>query len=177
MADYRRCYVPGGSYFFTVVTERRAGILANDTARNCLREAIRDCRLTLPFAVDALVMLPDHIHAIWTLPPGDGDFSKRWGIVKKHFTQHWLALGGTEQNLTASRLRYRRRGVWAAKVLGSSAARRTRLSKPLRLPALQSRQTWFGQKRRRLAVFVVSPLGRARRLSGQLGSGNGWFKF
>ncbi|OHX36463.1 transposase [Methylomonas sp. LWB] len=112
MADCRRCYVPGGSYFFTVVTERREGILANDTARDCLREAIRHCRLTLPFAVDALVMMPDHIHTIWTLPPDDGDFSKRWGVIKKHFTQHWLMLGGAEQNLSASRLRYRRRGVW-----------------------------------------------------------------
>ncbi|MDT4329961.1 transposase [Methylomonas sp. MED-D] len=81
MADYRRCYMPGRSYFFTVVTERRAGILASDTARDCLREAIRHCRLTLPFAVDALVMSPDHIHMIWVLPPGDGDFSKRWGII------------------------------------------------------------------------------------------------
>lgn len=112
MADYRRCYVPGGSYFFTVVTERRAGILLNDAARDCLREAIRHCRRTLPFAVDALVILPDHIHTIWTLPPNDGDFSKRWGIIKKHFTQHWLARGGTEQTQTASRLRNRRRGVW-----------------------------------------------------------------
>jgi REP element-mobilizing transposase RayT len=87
MSDYRRCYVPGGSYFFTVVTERRAGILANDKARDCLREAIRHCRQHLPFRVDALVMLPDHIHAIWTLPVVDCDYSKRWGIVKKHFTQ------------------------------------------------------------------------------------------
>ena len=87
LSDYRRCYVPGGSYFFTVVTERRAGILANDLARDCLRNAIRHCRQHLPFRVDALVMLPDHVHAIWTLPPDDCDYSKRWGIIKKHFTQ------------------------------------------------------------------------------------------
>jgi putative transposase len=112
MSDYRRCYVPGGSYFFTMVTERRAGILANDKARDCLREAIRHCRRQLPFRVDALVMLPDHVHAIWTLPTNDSDYSKRWGIVKKHFTQNWLASGGAEQLVTASRLRYRRRGIW-----------------------------------------------------------------
>lgn len=112
LSDYRRCYVPGGSYFFTVVTERRAGILANDVARDCLREAIRDCRRDLPFRVDALVMLPDHIHSIWTMPTDDCDYSKRWGIIKRHFTQTWLALGGVEQSVTASRLRYRRRGVW-----------------------------------------------------------------
>lgn len=112
MADYRRCYVPGGSYFFTVVTERRAAILANDTARDCLRSAIRHCQHGLPFHVDALVILPDHIHAIWSMPPGDCDYSKRWGIVKRHFTQHWLALGGIEQPISESRKNNRRRGVW-----------------------------------------------------------------
>jgi putative transposase len=112
LSNYRRCYVPGGSFFFTVVTERRAGILANDRARDCLREAIRHCRHHLPFHVDALVVLPDHIHTIWTMPPEDGDYSKRWGIIKKHFTQNWLALSGIEQPVTASRLRYRRRGIW-----------------------------------------------------------------
>jgi len=112
LADYRRCYVPGGSFFFTVVTERRAGILANDQARDCLREAIRHCRQYLPFRVDALVMLPDHVHAIWTMPQDDGDYSKRWGIIKKRFTQNWLASGGSEQPVTESQLRYRRRGIW-----------------------------------------------------------------
>ena len=112
MADYRRCYVPGGSYFFTVVTERRAVILANALAQECLREAIRHCRQRLPFQVDALVMLPDHLHTIWTLPNDDCDYSKRWGIIKKHFTQTWLNGGGAEQSVTASNLRYRRRGVW-----------------------------------------------------------------
>ncbi|MGR8980108.1 MAG: REP-associated tyrosine transposase [Gammaproteobacteria bacterium] len=112
MADYRRCYVPGGSYFFTVVTERRAGILANDLAQGCLREAIRHCRQRLPFHVDALVLMPDHLHIIWTMPPDDYDYSKRWGIIKKYFTQTWLNLDGTEQSVTASNLRYRRRGIW-----------------------------------------------------------------
>lgn len=112
MADYRRCYIPGGSYFFTVVTARRARILANDSARGCLRDAIRWCREDFPFHIDALVMLPDHIHAIWTLPAGDCDYSKRWGIVKKRFTETWLERGGPEQTVTASRMRNRRRGIW-----------------------------------------------------------------
>jgi putative transposase len=77
-----------------------------------LREAFRYCQRDFPFQIDALVMLPDHIHSIWTLPTSDCDYSKRWGIIKKHFTQNWLALGGVEQSVTASRLRYRRRGVW-----------------------------------------------------------------
>ena len=113
MADYRRCYVPGGSFFFTVVTERRAAILNNDRARDLLRAALRDCRQRWPFRLDALVMmLPDHLHAIWTLPPEDSDYSKRWGVIKKHFTQSWLAAGEHEQPQNDSRHRYRRRGVW-----------------------------------------------------------------
>lgn len=113
MSHFRRCYVPGGSYFFTVVTERRARILANDLARDLMRAAFRDCLQRWPaFRVDAMVMLPDHLHAIWTLPPNDMDYSKRWGAIKKHFTQSWLANGGIEKPVSNSRIRYRRRGVW-----------------------------------------------------------------
>gem|GEM_PF-3171092 len=83
MPNYRRCYVPGGSYFFTVVTERRASILGTDLARDLLRAAFRDCfDRWPPFQVDAMVMLRDHLHAIWTLPPGDADYSKRWAPSK-----------------------------------------------------------------------------------------------
>jgi putative transposase len=88
MWNYRRCYVPGGSYFFTVVTKRRTLILGNDVAR----AAFWDCMQRWPpFRVDALVMLRDHLHGIWTLPPGDADYSKRWGAIKKHFTQRGKA--------------------------------------------------------------------------------------
>ena len=113
MSHYRRCYVPGGSFFFTVVTDRRAPILGTDLARDLLRAAFRDCfDRWPPFRVDAMVMLDNHLHAIWTLPPDDADYSKRWGAIKKHYTQSWLALGGSEKPLTASRIRHRRRGVW-----------------------------------------------------------------
>ena len=112
MSDYRRCYIAGGTYFFTVVTEKRIPILANEKARNCLRAAFRHCMQDYPIQINAMVMLPDHIHAIWTLPTDDYDYSKRWGIIKKHFTQSWIAAGGFEQEISASKQRYRRRGVW-----------------------------------------------------------------
>ena len=112
MADYRRCYIPGGSFFFTVVTEWRAAILGDDLTRDLLRAACRDVRQLWTFRIDAMVMLRDHVHAIWTLPPDDADYSKRWGAIKKHFTQSWLAAGGAEQARSPSRERYRRRGVW-----------------------------------------------------------------
>jgi putative transposase len=83
MSHYRRCYVPGGSFFFTVVTDRRAPILGNDLALDLLRAAFRDClHRWPPFRVDAMVMLHDYLHAIRTLPPDDTDYSKRWGAIK-----------------------------------------------------------------------------------------------
>lgn len=113
MSNYRRCYVPGGSYYFTVVTEGRAQILGTDLARDLLRAAFLDCfQRWPPIRVDAMVMLREHMHAIWTLPPEDDDYPKRWGAIKKHFTQHWLALGGAEKPCSPSRIAHRRRGVW-----------------------------------------------------------------
>jgi len=83
MSDYRRAYVPGGSYFFTVVTERRAPIFRTETARTILGSAIRHCRRKWPFRLDALVLLDEHCHAIWTLPAGDTRYSARWGFINK----------------------------------------------------------------------------------------------
>ncbi len=112
MSIYRRNYVHGGMYFFTVVTEKRQAILDTDLAQKCLREAFLHCKQELPFKMNAIVMLPDHIHAIWTLPKDDFDYSKRWGIIKKHFTQSWLRQGGAETRISKSKQRYHRRGVW-----------------------------------------------------------------
>jgi len=86
MSDYRRAAVPGGTYFFTLVTERRQPILTDPDIRQALRQAIETVRLSQPFAIDAWVLLPDHLHAIWRLPPGDADFSNRWRLIKRHVT-------------------------------------------------------------------------------------------
>ncbi|MGE8503531.1 MAG: REP-associated tyrosine transposase [Pseudomonas sp.] len=86
MSDYRRAAVPGGIYFFTLVSERRQPILTYPDIRQALREAIETVRLTQPFTIDAWVLLPDHLHAIWRLPPGDADFSNRWRLIKRHVT-------------------------------------------------------------------------------------------
>ncbi len=84
---YRRAFTPGGSFFFTVVTERRRPVLAS-AAVEVLRTALRAVCDTRPFVVDAMVVLPDHLHCIWTLPPGDADFATRWRLVKTWFTKH-----------------------------------------------------------------------------------------
>ena len=112
MPNYRRSFVPGGTYFFTIVAEGRANILCSPAMRTALRQAITDCRNRWPFDIDATVLLPDHLHAIWTLPPDDDSYSKRWGWIKKEATKTWLALGGEEQPVSASRSKRRRRGVF-----------------------------------------------------------------
>jgi putative transposase len=85
---YRRAFYPGASFFFTLVTEKRRPILASADAADVLREAFRAVRLVRPFEVDAIVVLPEHLHCIWTLPPGDADFATRWRLVKTWFTKH-----------------------------------------------------------------------------------------
>ena len=112
MSEYRRAYVPGGTFFFTVVTDRRASVFSDSLARRTLGGVMRRCSLRMPVHVVAIVLLPDHLHTIWTLPQGDTDFSKRWGWIKKEFTKAWLAAGGREQTCRASQRREGRRGVW-----------------------------------------------------------------
>ena len=87
MSRYRRAAVPGGSYFFTVVTERRQRILTDPALRLALREAIERVRVQRPFRIDGWVLLPDHLHAIWTLPEGDADFATRWRLIKTAVTR------------------------------------------------------------------------------------------
>jgi putative transposase len=88
--QYRRAYVPGGSYFFTVVTEQRRRLFADASNVMLLRQAIRSVMRNRPFTIDAIVVLPDHIHCIWSLPAGDADFATRWRLIKTWFTKHLL---------------------------------------------------------------------------------------
>lgn len=87
MARYRRADARGGTYFFTVVTERRQRILTGPDIRAALRTAIETVRQRRPFRIDAWVLLPDHLHAIWTLPENDADFATRWRLIKTHVTR------------------------------------------------------------------------------------------
>lgn len=89
MPNYRRIRVPGATYFFTVVTYRRHPILASPEAMQTLRASLAVVRRALPFVIDAWVVLPDHMHAIWTLPEGDADYSRRWGRIKAEFTRRY----------------------------------------------------------------------------------------
>lgn len=112
MPEYRRNYVPGGTLFFTVVTHERRRFLTTPLARRCLREAILTIQAKRPFEIVGIVLLPDHLHAIWTLPGGDADYSTRWRRIKEEFTILYLAKGGTEGRRSTSRRKRQERGIW-----------------------------------------------------------------
>jgi putative transposase len=112
MPNFRRAFVPGGTYFFTVVTADQAPILTTDPGQRALHDAIAACRRRWPFELSAMVLLPDHSHAMWTLPAGDADFSRRWAWIKREFSARYLATGGAERTVTANQHLNRRRGVW-----------------------------------------------------------------
>lgn len=86
MPNYRCLWVPGGTYFFTVtLADRRADTLVANI--DLLREAYAATRARLPFRTDALVVLPDHLHAVWTLPEGDADFPACWKMLRAAFSR------------------------------------------------------------------------------------------
>lgn len=112
MSDYRRWYVPGGTYFFTVVCYARHPFFHSLTAIQQLGDAMREIRDELPWSTLACVLLPDHLHAVWTLPSGDSDFSTRWQNLKSTFTRTWLDSGGYEVPVTPAQKKKGNRGIW-----------------------------------------------------------------
>jgi putative transposase len=95
MPNYRRAFVAGGCWFFTVnLLDRKSRLLTDEI--DALRDSVRRTRERFPFHIDAFVILPDHLHSIWTLPPGDADFTVRWRMIKSHFAKsqpkvEWLS--------------------------------------------------------------------------------------
>jgi putative transposase len=107
MTGYRRNFVPGGSFFFTVnLADRRLNLLTDHV--DLLRAAFRYTRTRHPFAIDAIVVLPEHSHAIWTLPEGDADFAMRWRLIKSAFSRN-LPRG---EPVSASRTAKSEREIW-----------------------------------------------------------------
>ncbi len=111
MGRYRRNRI-GKTFFFTTVTDGRQPILTTDLGRCVLRHSISAVRHDLPFRIVAIVLLPDHLHAIWEMPSSDTDYSKRWRLIKTEFTKQWRKLGGATMPRSSSRLTRGERGVW-----------------------------------------------------------------
>ena len=110
MPNYRRARIGGGTYFFTVtLRDRHSDLLVREIA--LLRQVVARTRRRHPFRIDAWVVLPEHMHCLWTLPPGDTDYATRWKVIKTGFARHippgeWLSI--------AQRLRGKR-GIWQAR--------------------------------------------------------------
>ena len=112
MTRYRRAVVGGGTYFFTVVTYRRRRFLTDEEPRKWLPEAIELTRADHPFEIDAWVLLPDHLHCIWTLPEGDADYSGRWALIKSRFTKQVKVLPRRDDWMTESKRKHREGTAW-----------------------------------------------------------------
>jgi putative transposase len=87
---YRRLHIEGACYFFTVVTAARRSLFEDANAVGLYQSALDFVRLRHPFVVEAQVILPDHIHAIWQLPEGDANYPTRWRLIKSNFTHRYL---------------------------------------------------------------------------------------
>jgi len=112
MSHYRRAHISGGTYFFAVVTYRRQKILCDEPIRNALRDAITTTQTKHSFAIDAWVLLPDHIHCIWTLPENDANYSKRWGIIKRKVSRVCAEQYKNEAWITESKKKHRESTIW-----------------------------------------------------------------
>jgi len=108
--QYRRAKTPGATFFFTVATFRRRKILCEPDNVNLLRTAFKLMKTRHPFTIDAFVLLPEHLHCIWTLPPGDNKYSMRWNGIKGHLTRHCADAYKTPRS--ASQQRKRAQTIW-----------------------------------------------------------------
>jgi putative transposase len=105
--QYRRARTAGGTFFFTVNLAERDKTLLIDNI-GFLRLSVKQTKTKHPFIIDGIVILPDHLHTIWTLPPNDSDFSTRWRLIKSGFSR---ALPKTER-INSAREKKSERGIW-----------------------------------------------------------------
>ena len=112
MSEYRRTWVPGGTYFITVVTYRRRAMLTSDPGRACLRAAWRITQARRPFRLEAVCVLPDHFHCLLSLPESDRDLSIRVSVLKGVFTKQYLLAGGSDGMRNCSRFRSGEAAIW-----------------------------------------------------------------
>ena len=94
MSNYQRPRVPGACIFFTLrLADPGSDLLTRHIT--ALRHAVRATMADHPFHIDAMVVLPDHIHALWTLPAGDSAYALRWGAIKARFSRDMGRAGFT----------------------------------------------------------------------------------
>ena len=109
MPNYHRLYSNGGTYFFTVVTYQRYPVFKDNNSIALLNDCFKTVRRNHPFLIDASVILPDHLHMIWTLPETDCNFSMRWNLIKGSFSRRY---GEQYENPSSSRRQKREKAIW-----------------------------------------------------------------
>jgi putative transposase len=160
---YRRVSVPGASYFFTVVTHERRHIFAEAQAVRLLYAAIGRVREKRPFAIEAQVILPDHLHAIWTLPDDDCDYPTRWRQIKEAFTRGYASSRPLPARDEAQRARGEQT-VWQRRYWEHLIRNDDDFSAHCGVHPFQSRPPRIRDRAARLAALDVPRLGDARPL-------------
>jgi len=89
MPNYRRVLLPGGTFFFTVVTRNRTPIFSQTDPIDLFLNTLSEVQSEFPFHVVAYCIMPEHLHYIWTLPENDSDYPKRWQAIKGRFSNRW----------------------------------------------------------------------------------------
>ena len=131
MSNYRRVYIPGGTYFLTIVTYCRRPLFDNPDNIQLLRNAISRVKTEKPFQILAAVVLPDHLHFLWQLPPDDADYSQRISRLKVLFTRAYKAQYPNSLTISESRLKHRESDVWQRRFWEHSIRDETDLQKYL----------------------------------------------
>ena len=104
---YRRAKTPGATYFFTVnLADRSSDLLVQRI--NLLRSIINKVKHAHPFVIEAMVVLPEHCHAVWRLPENDADYPRRWSLIKTGFSRQIEK----SEWISPSRIYKRERGIW-----------------------------------------------------------------
>ena len=174
MSEYRRYFVPGGTYFFTVVTENRWRLFEEESARRLLGAVIRECVLRFPWNTVAILLLPDHLHAIWTLPPGDDPVlvalaMDQTGVHPRLAGSRRLGrapVGITQARATARRLQRR---FWEHTIRDE-----TDLENHFDYIHYNPVKHGLAQAALRLALVELPPLGPGRSLCRRLGRHRRW---
>ena len=112
MPNYRRDRSPGGTWFFTVVAFERRPIFCRKKFRNSLKLSILKTRESHPFEINAWILLPDHLHCVWTLPENDADFSTRWKLIKQYVSRDCQSTFPMQARRSVSKKKRRESSIW-----------------------------------------------------------------
>jgi len=152
MPRYVRAFHPGGTFFFTAaLLELRRQLLIEHI--DTLREVMRDVQSRRPYRIDAIVVLPDHLHCLWTLPPDDADFSSRWWAIKSGFSRRMEK----NERLSETR-RHKANGESGSDGSGNTSSATSGISSAMR--------TTFTTTRSSTATCIAYRNGRIRAFTG-----------